>query len=373
MKRSSVGIVTLIGIVGTLSGCVSANPQEITVGDLSGGVIKSEDKGTTYAPAVNIDDRRTIARTDVLDIAIDANNNQKIYLGTLGDGLWVTENAGGNWRKLNVPLTKNYAVIAHPTNANVAYSAGVFNGRGKIARTDDGGENWKEVYTEPADGTVVLTLAINSFSPETVYAGTSGGVIVVTRNEGNTWENVFQAQNPVRRVAVDPKDGNTIFAMTFEDSLLRTRDGGKTFVDMKSEWDARRQERLNECRRKQEECTQWEIDPGQVFSFDLDPGNAGVGYVGTDSGLYRFDGYGESWRAINVIASSKAFPLRAVAVGSSNSQEIYYNSAQAIYRSLDGGVNWFPFQLDADKASVSIMKHDLANPGTLYVGLRKAQ
>lgn len=371
MKRF-IGTGVLLGAAMLLSGCsLPTRNAAVTMADLSGGVVKSTDRGQTYAPAVKVNDRQTIASVETLSLAVDPNDAKKMYLGSLADGLWVTKDGAQTWEKLNVPITKNYAVVAHPTDSNIAYVTGIYNGRGKIAKTTDGGANWKEVYTEPADGTVILSLALAKGSPDTVYAGTDQGVIVVSRDGGSTWENRFKAKKPVRLLAADPFEGGILYAMTFQDSLLVSRDGGKTFIDAIGDFSQHLQKQAQGCVGKI--CDIVGINPGAVYSLVLDTRTPGMGYIGTDKGLFRFTGYGADFQKLNIIGSSEAFPITAVAVGMETSKEIYYNSAQAIYRTLDGGTTWFPFQLDSDKISVSVMAHDLKDPGVLYVGLRKAQ
>lgn len=361
-----------------LSGCsVSKKSSEITLTDLSGGVMRSDDRGQTYKPVVRLDETKTLANTETVALAMDPNNTKKLYLGSLSEGIFITEDGGETWKKSDVPISKNYAIAVHPKNSQVAYATGVYNGRGKIAKTENGGMSWKETYTEPSDGTVLLSLAVAAKNPETLYAGTSGGVVIATKDGGATWQNKYALKDPVRSLATDPSDENVVYAMTFQQSLFLSRDGGSTFSDMRILWKEQKEKEQNECEEKKkdkkQDCRKVFAQPGSVYSFALDTRSPGTGYAGTDKGLFRFTGYGKNWEEINIIGSSKSFPITAVAVGPESSKEIYYNSAQAIYRTLDGGINWFPFQIESDKIGVSVMLHDLQNPGVLYVGLRSVQ
>lgn len=370
-----IGTGALLGAVLLLSGCsLPTRNATVTIADLSGGVTKSTDRGQTYNPAVKVSDRQTIASVETLSLAVDPADTQKIYLGSLSDGVWVTKDGAQTWEKLSVPITKNYAIAVHPTDTAIAYITGVYDGRGKIAKTTDGGATWKEVYTEPADGTVVLSLALDKRDPNTLYAGTDAGMVIVSHDGGSTWENKFSAKNAIRALATDTFEKNTVYAMTFQDSLLVSRDGGATFTNTIGGFSDRVNARLQACFSDSKKCADdAKPQPGAVYSFVLDARTPGMGYVGTDKGLFRFTGYGSDFQKLNIIGSSEAFPITAVAVGLESSKELYYNSAQAIYRTLDGGTTWFPFQLDSDKVSVSVMAHDLKDPGVLYVGLRKSQ
>ncbi len=364
------GLVLVVAFL--LSGCtLPTGNTEVSISTMTGGMIRSDDRGQAYKPIVKVDDKKNIAKVNVLSLGMDYMDTKKIYLGSLESGVFMTKDGGETWAQVNVPIQKNYAIATHPSDSNIAYVTGVFNGRAKIAKTIDGGETWKETYTEPADGTVLLSLALKKSVPDVVYAGTSTGVIIMTQDGGATWENKFNAGKPVRALSVDPFNESIVYVMTFQNSLLMSRDGGNTFVDMKEEWKKALDEKKKACVQGKE-CAVKDVVVGSVYSYSLDRKLQGVGYVGTNKGLFRFSGYGANWEEINIIGSSKAFPIASVVVSPENSSEIYYNSAQAIYRTTDGGVNWFPYQLDADKASVSVMIHDFKNPGIIYVGLRES-
>lgn len=369
--KKVIGSGILLGTMFLLSGCSLPNKDTgVTISGMTGGVIRSEDRGQTYKPAVKVDEKKSISGVQTLALTIDRNDTKKIYLGSLDDGIFITYDGGENWTRSDVPIEKNYALVAHPTDTNIAYATGVFNGRGKIAKTIDGGKVWKEIYTEPSDGTIILSLAISANFPEKVYAGTSDGVIIMTQDGGATWGNLFKAKNPVRSLLVDAFDGNIIYAMTFQDALLLSRDGGNTFVDIVAEWRDRQDEKRRNCKTG-ERCSVQDINFGSAYAYALDPQVRGRGYLGTSNGLFRFTEYGNNWEEVNIIASSKSFPISAIAVSPQNSGEIYYSSAQAIYRTTNGGVNWFPFQLESDSVSVSVIALDGKNPGIVYVGLRE--
>lgn len=369
--RKIIGLGLFLCAVWMLSGCATPiKSTEVSLAGMTGGIIRSDDGGKTYKPVVRVGEKGTLSGVQTLVVAMDRGDTKKMYLGSLEDGIFITHDGGENWEQSTVPIQKNYALVIHPADFNTAYVTGVYNGRGKIAKTVDGGKTWNEVYTEPADGTVILSLSIQKNAPEKVYAGTSEGTLIVTQDGGATWANSFKAENPIRALSVDPHDGNTLYAMTFQDSVLLSRDGGKTFMDMAEGWEKYQESKLESC-RKDEKCSLQRVDLGSVYSFALDSQVRGKGYLGTNKGLFRFSHYGESWEEVNIISSSKAFPLSSVAVNPQNSGEIYYSSAQAIYRTVDEGLTWFPFQLESDTVSVSAIVFDEKNPGVVYAGLRK--
>lgn len=359
-----------------ISGCVPERSERVTeMADLKGGVIRSTDRGTTYTPRTDTEGGKSILGVQTLWLAMDQQESEKVYLGSHENGIFMTENGGETWQHMQTPFIKVYGIEIDPRYPNTLYAIGVEDGRGKIFKSSDGGATWKGIYNEPSNETVIIALDMSRHDPNVLYAGTSGGTIVKTVDGGVTWENMHFANAPVRDIAVDPFDSSTVYALIFEDTLLLSRDYGKTFSDMRAAAQDLFSERQRECREKNSEsvtCNESQPTIGNVYSFTLDLNSPGLGYVGTDDGLKKFLSYGAEWEEVNTIASSRAFPLRTVTVNPYRSQEIFYSSARALYRSLDGGTNWYTYELEA-KATPSIILHDWNNPDNLYVGLREAK
>ncbi len=315
-------------------------------------VIKSIDGGIGWLPKIKVDDKRTISGVDVLSMAIDPIDQSIVYIGTDANGLFVSKDGGETWTAVAFP-SKAYNVLFDPQNHEVMYASGVLNGRAKIFKRLKEGEQWKEVYTEPADGTIISSLAINPVNSQILYAGTSEGVIVKTIDGGLTWTNLKKTDGPVTGIAFDADNNGHLFFVVFQLGLLETKDGGKTI----------------------ENITQ-KIDPihltASMRSIAADPNIGGVVYVGTEAGIFEKTGPDDAWKELNIIGSSKAFPIHAIAVNPANSREIVYAASQAIYKSNDGGVSWSTFQLDTNTTKeVSVLKYDKSDPFKIYAGLRK--
>ncbi|MFA5615164.1 MAG: hypothetical protein WC993_11920, partial [Methanoculleus sp.] len=107
----------------------------------------------------------------------------------------------------------------------------------------------------------------------------------------------------------------------------------------------------------------------EIYSIEVDKNIEGVIYVGTNKGLFKSFDFGETFEELDTIASSREFPVRAVAVNPFNPSEIIYSVAQAMYRSVDGGEEWSTFQLGSVK-NVSQIEFNKNNPGVVFAGLR---
>jgi photosystem II stability/assembly factor-like uncharacterized protein len=100
-----------------------------------------------------------------------------------GGGVWRTTNGGGHWvQKVNgladLILT---AVLAHPTNAQVAYTASSMSG---VYKTKDEGATWSSKNTGLTDH-AVFSLAMDPTDTDHLLAGTLSGVFESTDGASN--------------------------------------------------------------------------------------------------------------------------------------------------------------------------------------------
>ncbi|MDD5463949.1 MAG: hypothetical protein PHP62_02285 [Candidatus Moranbacteria bacterium] len=352
MIRKILLIIPMIAVTTVLSGCSfgeSFTPAKITMENAT--VIKTEDGGGSWNPKIRIDDKKTISGVDVLSMAIHPNNPNIIYIGTMSNGLFVSKDAGESWTAVAYP-DKAYGLVFDPANSDVMYGSGVFNGRAKIFKRLAEGQEWKEVYTEPADGTVISSLAISKVNSNILYAGTNAGIIIKTTDGGQTWVNLKINQDinsPITNIVFDQANDQHVFFALFQEGILETKNAGATIENITDQIDTKG-------------------NTTSVYSLVADPYLGGVAYVGTEAGIFRRNADG-SWSPMNLIESSKAFAIRSIAINPKNSKEIMYSSAKAIYKSTDGGAKWATFQLDTAK-EISVLKYDVTDPAKIYAGLR---
>jgi photosystem II stability/assembly factor-like uncharacterized protein len=116
-----------------------------------------------------------------------------------------------------------------------------------------------------------------------LYAATGDGIARLDES-GGAWTVELSLQGSgAQCLAVDPHDGDTVYAGLRERGLRRTTDGGRS-------WD--------DCRLP---------DPG-VFSLAVSAANGAV-YAGTEpSRLFRSDDGGESWRALDSLLELPSRP-----------------------------------------------------------------
>lgn len=171
------------GNIGARVNTVVANPENeniIYAGFSRGGVFKTENGGNSWTPI--FDDQVFLS---IGDIVLDPNDPETVYVGTgdvnisgypfIGDGLYRSTDGGDNWTNLGLEDQRIISKIAiDPTNSDRIFVAAMGlpfernNERG-LYRSVDNGANWEQVLFL-SDSTGVIDVLINPDNPDILYA-----------------------------------------------------------------------------------------------------------------------------------------------------------------------------------------------------------
>ena len=171
----------------------------------------------------------------------------------------------------------------------------------------------------------------------------------------------------VTSIGYDPHRPDWIYAVVLGKGLFRSQDRGATFAALPVKAVPPTDAKKNEPNYVDTNVFGANALP---VSIAFDALQTGVIYVGTEKeGLWRTGDGGDAWEQLNVLASSKQYPIRAVAVNPFDSNEIMYSGAQAVYKSLNRGVEWSTYQLNTASVVGSIL-YDPTNRNVIYLGFR---
>lgn len=149
----------------------------------SGGIWKTENAGTTWAP---IFDSQSVYSTG--DVTIDPSNSDIIWVGTgennggrhisFGDGIYKSLDGGKTWKNMGLKESERISdIIIHPQDSNTVWAAvqgplWTSGGERGLYKTTDGGETWKLVLTPEDEWTGVTSLLMDPRNPDKLYAAT---------------------------------------------------------------------------------------------------------------------------------------------------------------------------------------------------------
>jgi photosystem II stability/assembly factor-like uncharacterized protein len=181
---------------------------------------------------------------------------------------------------------------------------------------------------------------------------TSDKQVLQTQDGGQTWKNLFLAASPVVKIALDYQDDNLLYFNTLNGEIFRSIDGGKTVEDISKKL----------------------VLNGNMASsarfLETDPSNRSWVYVGGKMGIILSKNAGETWEKINVLNNPESFPVSALAINPANSQEFIYGSAQASFKTIDGGKTWTTAQFNTGK-TINLIRYDAQNTQNIFIGLSK--
>lgn len=346
-----------------LAGCGITNPSGSTVTDAS--IFRSGDSGITFEPKVTVDDTSSLVGVDILSWEFHPTNPSIIYIGTLKNGMYRTMDQGERWEKMYFPPIKAYGLAVDPGNGDILYASGVYGDVSKLYSSENAGSEWKEIYTEPGAGAVMTALAVNPRNTNHIFAANSKGNAIESLDKGLTWKNVTTFNGPVTQITFMKNVPGVVLVLIQGKDILVSRDNGLTWPTKES--GVVPEVQFNTASNTGDEGP---VVPTEQNTIVVDQYVPGLLYTGTNKGLYRSRDYGVTWEAMNILESSKEFPIRAVAVNPSNSQEIVYTAGSALYRTQDTGNTWSTTKLDI-KRPVRILQFDPTNPSTLYIALKK--
>lgn len=282
----------------------STNAQEIT---LKGKELFGDLEARQIGPA--------LMSGRVSDLAMHPKNNQIIFLGAAGGGIWKSSDGGASF----VPVFDKHiqsigTITFDPNNPDNVIWAGtgetwtrnsVSVGDG-IYKSTDGGLNWTNMGLPKSDR--ISSIIVDPRDSNNIWVGVLGALwgdseergIYNSKDGGKTWNKIHYIDNKTgcSDLVIDPTNPNVMYASFWEfrrtgwsfnsggnfSSLLKTIDGGKTWNKIHNGFPA-----------------------GQLgrIAIAVAPSNANILYSviecekDSEKGLYKSEDGGKSWKHLN--------------------------------------------------------------------------
>lgn len=356
-----------------------ANPSTIYLALSGGGVWKTTDGGTTWAPKTE-----ALGSLSCGSLAMDPNNSSILYLG-LGDpfdgtgvGLVKSTDGGNSW---SAPVflgsaTETPKLMVASTNSSVvlaATNAGLF-------RSTDGGLTFSNVALATGQaGTPYVwdiargggsNFAITLEANPTVTTGTTDGQIWWTSDNGATWTRgtgVTKAAGVGRiSIASAPSAQTTMYAMAAVPNATSTSDLSDIFksLDGGHSWTALAVPSKRYTKTNTESRTVGTLLNGQGWYNHLtivSPTDPNVGYFGGALLLAKTSNGGTSFTQMTNWLAQFSLPyvhadFHAAAFDSLGN--LYVGTDGGIFKSTNGGTTW------TDALNIGITTHLIYSVGS---------
>ncbi len=260
-------------------------------------------------------------------LVIDKNNTNKLYMGSVGGGLWISTDNGDSWtRRSGNDSTIAIAIstVAQASNGDIYYGTGEGNtgfagsvqhieqiiqlGEG-IFKSTDGGTTFNQLIAtkttnsnSPSDPwAYVDKIVAHPTNPDILFAATNGGVKMTT-NGGSTWTKPTGLSVSARFCDIEiSSDGNNVVAAT-TNALYVSNNGGTSFSTNKIGTNGLPP--ANTCQRV--EIAIAPSDPNRIYLCIAGPNNSGSVPL---KGVYQSTDAGATWTTIGQGGSAVFNPL----------------------------------------------------------------
>jgi len=191
-------------------------------------IMKSKDKGVTWARVMAGLDNISLFR----HIAVDPIRPNRLYLSTVIDGVYTSDNAGQSWYKINQGLDAlkiNLLFVPADKKRQTAFVTGV--GRG-LYRFDN--DQWHKIYDKKASITAFSGLRSRRAQTAILLMGDQYGLLSKSLDNGDTWQTMHEFSNcgDITALATtnNPSLNHVFFVGTRACGVFRTQDGGANFI-----------------------------------------------------------------------------------------------------------------------------------------------
>ena len=302
----------------------------------------------------------TIANTglfaaEVYALAAANSSPATVYAATESQVL-KSANAGVSWQNLPaIGFDQQVwpALAVDPTNSSIVYAATDEKG---VIKSTDGGASW-HATNSGIPTTAIEAFAIVPSSPQTVYAGTDGGIFK-SADGGAHWTlaNPDTPMPTVRSLAIDPASVQTLFAGT-DRGVFRSTDGGAHWSGVSG---------ANPF-----------LAIAQVHGIGVDPTAHTHVYLATSRGFWKSDDGGTTWTESDAGLPSTAgqpnVPAVAIEPGSPSKIDVasmgfVTGEGDGVYRSSDGGTTWTALDAGLAHGGVDALAVSSGSSPILYAG-----
>ena len=214
---------------GTVLSLAMDSAGGLYAGTSSAGAQVSRDRGVTWT---TLDAGIAATNKFTYGCWIDPSNGQKIFASSPAEyGLIWSPDGGATWSAAGPGFTARSSrkVTFDPSNHRRIYATGTV-GDG-LFRSEDGGLTWARRRFSSA-AVNVITVAVDSLSPNIVYAGTQNEGLFKSADYGDTWKAAGSGlSGAITNVTPDPSKSGRLLAATATAFFL-SEDNAETWTNI---------------------------------------------------------------------------------------------------------------------------------------------
>jgi photosystem II stability/assembly factor-like uncharacterized protein len=248
----------------------------------------------------------------------------------------------GQWRRANLYGADVRALIVDPSTPDTVYLG---TSGGEIYVSRDAAKSWRPARNGvPFPGHVVDNLVMDRLGRlwAASWGPWGGGVIAVSEDGGKSWSRRDQGLEDfsVRAIAIDPRDADFVVVGGLT-GVYRSEDSGQTWEKISTQ--------------------------ENVESLAIDPRNRDRIYVGTWRQGIRTEDGGKTWAPINtgMVLDTDMFDIT---INPADPDDVWVSTCGWVYNSPNRGDNWTRYRDGFNNRRIHDVEIDPCDKGTLYAG-----
>ena len=358
-----LAVSLLMFITVSFSGCLNLSKKEDAVEKNAvnnhQGVFKSVNGGKTWEQRVKVEGEGLIDSVKISSMIMDPNDKNILYLGTVSNGLYKSENGADSWKKItdeNNILSEIIVIndiAIEKGNSNIIYLAALNNGKGELLKSEDGGKSWNKSHIIAEAGKAVTAVEIDPIFSNIIYIGTGQNGFVKSEDRGETWVALYWFDAEIKDILIDFRNNQGIIVRT-ANNVFKSVNGGK-------EWES--------LAANVNSSSGVPVSFAAISSITMDSHNPFVIYINYLNLILKTEDGGETWKKLNTLTPSKTaigtIP-QIKQIGIINSI-VYYGAGNVLYKSDNRGVSWSSYDIQI-KGDVRYTVSDYTNQDVIYVG-----
>jgi photosystem II stability/assembly factor-like uncharacterized protein len=183
------------------------NAQRVYFGNSRGEIGRSIDRGDHWVTVLR-------SGSSINQIVLSPADSRKVFVTTVGEGIFRTADAGDNWVSLKAEMTefKNsfniVSLVATPGNSTLLFAATAYG----LLKSADAGDTWTRInLITPEQQASINSLAVNPQNPKEIYYVTNT-TFYSSADGGTSWRTKkLPSTRAGWRLIVKPDEPSVIF------------------------------------------------------------------------------------------------------------------------------------------------------------------
>lgn len=318
-------------------GCIQFGGGDSTAG-ADGGFWETVDGGENWSQLVALPSESgvgSIGGVNVSAIEIDPSDPSAFYLGTEGNGMFYSYDSASTWQRPEDELARSGFVIDIEVDPRDVCTVYILKSD-RILKSTDCSRTYESVFVETRSDEELTSLALDWFNPDVLWAGSSDGDVMQSKDAGSNWATDERLKSDVTDILISNADSRVVLVGTKSKGVYRRSTSGE-WIELEDD--------LKEYSQAD-----------KVYDF-VQTSNGSSVVMNTKYGLFKSQDSGATWNPIDLVTPPGDVRIWGIAINPKDEDTIYYSTINTLYKSTSGGDAWVTQEMPSTRAAKALMVH----------------